>query len=122
MPSQLRSGRRLSPVTKFSCWNPRKNAERSRKQCGPARRCGRQRRDSSTDAQKAWTMPTPPPSAATGDNRVRSFGVAHECTWGLQPAKAYAWRFRLQDEIRPDFAIDVPKSDRYRFCSKENWQ
>ncbi|WP_437665378.1 BREX-6 system adenine-specific DNA-methyltransferase PglX [Sorangium sp. So ce1182] len=35
-----------------------------------------------------------------------SLAVAHKCFWELHPAKAYAWELRLQDEIRPDFAID----------------
>ena len=43
-----------------------------------------------------------------------SLAVAHKCFWELHPAKAYAWELRLQDEIRPEFTIDEPESDRYR--------
>lgn len=43
-----------------------------------------------------------------------SLAVAHKCFWELHPAKAYAWELRLQDEIRADFTIDEPGSDRYR--------
>lgn len=43
-----------------------------------------------------------------------SLAVAHHCFWELHPAKAYAWEFRLQDEIRPDFTIDEPGSDAAR--------
>jgi hypothetical protein len=41
-----------------------------------------------------------------------SLGVAHHCFWRYHPAKAYAWELRLQDEIKPNFAIDeAPGSD-----------
>jgi len=43
-----------------------------------------------------------------------SLAVAHKCFWLLHPAKAYAWEFRLQDEIRPDFTIDEPASNASR--------
>jgi hypothetical protein len=43
-----------------------------------------------------------------------SLAVAHGCFWRLHPAKAYAWEQRLQDEIRPDFTIDEPGSDKAR--------
>lgn len=43
-----------------------------------------------------------------------SLAVAHKCFWELHPAKAYAWELRLQDEIRPDFTIDEPGSDKAR--------
>jgi hypothetical protein len=43
-----------------------------------------------------------------------SLAVAHKCFWELHPAKAYAWELRLQDEIRPDFTIDEPSSDKAR--------
>jgi hypothetical protein len=43
-----------------------------------------------------------------------SLAVAHKCFWELHPAKAYAWELRLQDEIRPEFAIDEPGSDAAR--------
>jgi hypothetical protein len=43
-----------------------------------------------------------------------SLAVAHGCFWRLHPAKAYAWELRLQDEIRQDFTIDEPGSDKAR--------
>lgn len=43
-----------------------------------------------------------------------SLAVAHKCFWELHPAKAYAWELRLQDEIRPDFTIDEPRSNEAR--------
>jgi Eco57I restriction-modification methylase len=46
--------------------------------------------------------------------RDPSLAVAHHCFWELHPAKAYAWELRLQDEIRPDFTIDEPKSFEHR--------
>lgn len=49
-----------------------------------------------------------------------SLAVAHKCFWELHPAKAYAWELRLQDEIRPDFTIDEPRSNeaRQRFLAE----
>jgi len=35
-----------------------------------------------------------------------SLGVAHGCFWKYQPAKAWKWELRLQDEIGPDFRIE----------------
>jgi hypothetical protein len=43
-----------------------------------------------------------------------SMAVAHKCFWEMHPAKAYAWELRLQDEIRPGFTIDEPRSDHAR--------
>lgn len=40
-----------------------------------------------------------------------SLAVAHGRFWRYHPARAYAWELRLQDEIRPDFAIDEAGSD-----------
>lgn len=34
-----------------------------------------------------------------------SLGVAHGCFWKYQPARAWAWELRLQDEIEQDFRI-----------------
>ncbi|HKY38424.1 MAG TPA: BREX-6 system adenine-specific DNA-methyltransferase PglX [Polyangiaceae bacterium] len=49
-----------------------------------------------------------------------SLGVAHGCFWRYHPAKAYAWEFRLQHEIKPTFTIDEPDSDtcRARFLAE----
>jgi hypothetical protein len=43
-----------------------------------------------------------------------SLAVAHGCFWRTHPAKAYAWELRLHDEIRQDFTIDEPGSDKER--------
>ncbi|ACL64501.1 conserved hypothetical protein [Anaeromyxobacter dehalogenans 2CP-1] len=43
-----------------------------------------------------------------------SLAVAHGCFWRLHPAKAYAWELRLQDEIRQEFTIDEPGSEKAR--------
>jgi SAM-dependent methyltransferase len=43
-----------------------------------------------------------------------SLAVAHGCFWALHPASAYAWELRLQDELRPDFALDEIGSDEAR--------
>jgi len=35
-----------------------------------------------------------------------SLGVAHGCFWKYHPGRAWAWEFRLQDEIGPEFRIE----------------
>ena len=50
-----------------------------------------------------------------------SLAVAHGCFWRLHPARAYAWEFRLQDELAAGFHLAEPDADacRTRFLAEQ---